>query len=518
MDRFTLTEPFVLIATIPILAALLFPTIARARAKARLAGRAGEMKIPGRRFPRPSRRLCLTVVALTGIALAGTAFYFNSRVTVPSFSWAKAQGWDVQPVRVVRLDPPWLMQFERVPGGLSQQDAALQRMCWVAQFGFQRYYDSQGSTVAARQVYEHVLALRPHFFYAEYEIADWYREHHKMALYHAWLQQSLRDAPAILAGRIVYDDDKPVQNAMAARNVSVYDKQGNVVGGPYRFVTTDAEGCYYLPVFKGIYSTDGTGLRFDSLWDAQGKNLNLYITGPEMSQIKDAGTPRARLTLGMVATSHVGVLPKLIARPKIQIISPSGSQTGDDKHPVLIKGNVLDLVWRPVPGAARYQVEITREDSMVEPDDPHFKNGAASTEVKLPLSGTDISDGKAPLFNRNTSYGLMIYAFSSTDPNKTQALLDASDEYDFRPVDAVAPLALTKANLAQAFGAGAAVISVQQNNTQVIVTGSAPRETLIKSSIHDDIIERLFGFQASEEHDGEVDSQGRQKFRMTFTK
>ena len=235
-----------------------------------------------------SRRLRMGFVALGCMAALGLTFVVAGVPDVPGFSWAKAQGWQVSSVRVIDLDHGWPFLLTP-PRGFTSQDAALMKSCRPDFSGhWQRFYDPKTGrpTNALRNFYVGILTTHPHFFYAEYNLANWYLAQNDQDHYWLWLRQSLRDAPGVLAGRMQYDDGRPMAGMQFGTDIDCYnsknlkDREGLDLLFPT--VVTDAGGYYYLPVYRAIYCQRGTSLDTDFFKKHFG-DMTLETPGPALS-------------------------------------------------------------------------------------------------------------------------------------------------------------------------------------------------------------------------------------------
>lgn len=460
------------------------------------------------------------VVIAGGLGLAAlvTAVTLFFPPPVPGFSWAKVQGFTMQPVRVVSLRPAWLGRLEGVPPGLSPRDLAITRACQGGGWPF-----TASKSVANRHRYEELVAQYPHAFYPEYCLAEWFLLNKQTVPYQYWEQRALHDAPRVLAGRIVDDDGKPLAGARDLLWLSTYDPRNLRIDRAVtnlESVTTDQEGCFYIPVFRGIYSNAASpGLQSDVITDAQGQQMNSFTTGGRTSDWGQQG-PNESLTYGMIARSHVGVLPKIIARPPIAIISQAGQVQGSQKHPVLIRSNRLDLAWKPVSGANLYSVFI--ETIIYNPFSKSFlfsslaQRSSQETHMSIRLNGTGRENSNAPLFDRAKVYQCIVNAFRSSYGHST--LLNASRTFYFSPTNAVAPLALTPAAVAQQFGAGTVVTSITDKNGIVTISGTAPNHILLAMDGQDTfaIVGKLFGLTWEKAACGPVTGAKQGSFQATY--
>lgn len=460
-----------------------------------------------------TQRLKLGVAFCALLAVCGSVWLLNAGadVDVPHFVWAKRQGWTVRPIRIIDLDHPGLTRVASLPYDITERDKATLKQI-TDRDGFS--YVPPGAKVSEKARLESVLATQPHFFYAEYLLGDWYRQNGDAARANRLQAQSLRDAPVILAGRYEYDDGTPVAGLQVETEIDCYSPTHlKAKSAAFRYVAvmlqypdviTDVDGCYYIPIFRAIYSQRGSGWHPDELNAVTASHLKahaaLMTPGPATSGTTSSGD-EDHLDKGFIAESRVAVMQQTEVRPKITLSAPFNAAEGSVEKPLLIKGSTVTISWRPYPNAVNYKVHIDEHH-------PYYdKQGVSSDEwseirasssnpsrLGLPLSQTSIRldfAGTDPVFNRTYPYTLTVQAM---DRNGEQ--VSASDQYAFKPMNALAPQPLTKAALAQALGPGFTVVSIQPQKDKVVVNAITPAN-LHWSFAKDQALEgsgRRFGF------------------------
>ena len=448
-----------------------------------------------RPLPPPTRLFRIGVLSCSLVGLLGTILLLSvgakvnvplrsvgAAADVPHFVWAKKQGWAVRPVRVLDLEHLSQSRLSALPYGITEADkAAIRKLDPNGDAFFGAL--PQGLTKAR---IEAVLAARPHFFYAEALLSQWYRRHGDKANADAFWSKALHDAPVVLARRYAYDDGTPVAGLHLGAEINCYSPAHlsasnvnfrNLGVGLYYDVVTDADGCFYLPVFRAIYGQEIVFFQSDQLNQATASHLkahaNLETPGPNPSGVsykQDIG----HLSKGFVADSRVAVLPQTQVRPVISLSAPFNGATGTEHKPLSVKGSGLTIRWQPYPKADHYQVNV---------DEYHvYPNGAQWSQIRatsnnpsrlmLPITQTTTTldfNGSDPVFSRSLPYSFMVLAM-----DKSGEILSTSDNYFFQPVNALAPQKLTKAALAQVLGPGFQVTSIQMQPKSVIVDAISP--------------------------------------------
>jgi beta-lactamase regulating signal transducer with metallopeptidase domain len=228
----------------------------------------------------------LTVISLAGLAIAvfcpaeaGWRLAAQASVAgvTPPVSWtpdhdyashfrlAREHGWSMAPARGIALiDRP--NGFENsVPTAIPQSDLTLMKACrstWSVDMNGDRYLSPDRAPLLLRDRIEKVLANHPHYFYAEYRLAIWYASHRDFEQYRVWRDRALADAPAIMAGRVQYDDGRPVvgmeYSPFFLYRATDSDHESDFSPTPEDIAITDEDGCYYVPVYRALYDDLGS--------------------------------------------------------------------------------------------------------------------------------------------------------------------------------------------------------------------------------------------------------------------
>jgi hypothetical protein len=240
---------------------------------------------------------------------------------------------------------------------------------------------------------EKILSKRPHFFFAEYQLAEWYVLNGRMDLYETWQARALADAPAILAGRIQYEDGHPIAGLGTIQSItyvdtnSVADYSGKQVD--YHCVFTDADGCYYIPVYPGLYRGGGVGG---------------YAPGGVLQPIWKAGSLYMENPQPFISDQRVGLLPPAILRPDIRFTGELAARSYPEK-PLRLRGSRLSVEWQaPFYKVTRYEMTLTEMAAGGKAERTLWTGDIKPTNFTLDL------DGKLPAFIPGRIYRMRLLA------------------------------------------------------------------------------------------------------------
>ncbi|MEO7715399.1 MAG: M56 family metallopeptidase [Capsulimonas sp.] len=454
-----------------------------------------------------TRRLRIGVTIGALAAASFSVLLLGAGIDAPHFDWAKQQGWTVRPVRVVSLNHGRLFTSATPDYEISKENQDLiDRIGPGMTANFFGKNGQEAPPASVKSSLERILAKHPHFFYAEYLLGGWYNHHGNYKKGQEWVKASLRDAPAVLAGRTEYDDGSPVVGWRFRTSIGCSGMKNSQQHPTclliYPYVITDADGCYYLPVYRALYSSSGindmidraanrqvTAARFSG--DGFAQELGGALSEPRGNQIEKY---KLILNKGFIAESHVGVLPVTQIRSRVNLHAPFDQSLGKVNHPIPVTAPQLSLSWEPYPHAFRYRI-ITGEyynnakgqpiiwTPLNIPSD-HRSNTIEVSQTHLTL---DLA-GKNPIFNRNRVYLLNIEAINW----KGEIISDSGPCY-FQPKSALAPMPLAEAFYSRSWGTHFKVTSVTKYGDGVIVEA-----TRISGSNYRDVDEldqrgRLFG-------------------------
>lgn len=169
------------------------------------------------------------------------------------------------PIRPVTLDPPFFLQifgrsWRDLPFRLSADEEADLKRCDEMPV----LYRSSSNGVSpflddsVRSDLEEMVARRPDFFYAEYLLSLWHERHGDSANADRYRTAAREHAPVVLVQPFVLPDGSPVRNTNVSEMQIECNRVQNGSLNPdlkltFLNLTTDDEGCVYLPVYDTVY-------------------------------------------------------------------------------------------------------------------------------------------------------------------------------------------------------------------------------------------------------------------------
>jgi hypothetical protein len=221
----------------------------------------------------PTFQFRLSVALIVLSSSVGATLLFGAGTEMPHFEQAKKEGWSVQPIRIVHLDHPGLLRVNTLPYDLTEEDKKLIKQ--LDRIASMTYSSAWAPPISHKVQLLRVLETHPHFFYAQYILGAWYRHHGDAVRGAALQEQALQNAPTILAGRVEYEDGSPVAGFEFSTSIKCY-RPSNTQARSLNFeqlapnlhfsaVVTDSDGCYYLPMYRGLYCQEGVGYSPDYL-------------------------------------------------------------------------------------------------------------------------------------------------------------------------------------------------------------------------------------------------------------
>lgn len=273
------------------------------------------------------------------------------------------------------------------------EDIAAMKGCVPFDLVKTRNYGLTPPPISIRTRLEKVLAKRPHFFFAEYRLAEWYVLNRQMKPYNVWRARALADAPAILAGRVQYEDGHPITGLGIAPTIrynntnNLYDTSWQQVD--YHCAFTDNDGCFYIPVYPGLYEISGYGVY--SAWGA-GRTIskfgNISLNTPHRFE----------------SDKRVGLLPPAILNPWIQFTGPLAVRSYPEK-PLRLQGSSLPVAWKtPLVQVTRYEMSLTEMAAGGKAERTLWTGNIKPTNFTLDL------DGKKPEFMPGHIYRMRLLA------------------------------------------------------------------------------------------------------------
>ncbi len=428
-------------------------------------------------------RLSVALVVLT--SSVGATLLFGAATEIPHFERAKKEGWSVQPIHIVHINHPGLTRVNTLPYDLTKEDKNLIKQ--LEPIASMTYNSSWVPPTSHKVELLRVLATHPHFFYAQYILGAWYQRHGDEIHGAALQEQALQNAPTILAGRVEYEDGSPVagfefstsikcfqpSNTKARR--SAFEQLAPILYFPS--VVTDSDGCYYLPLYRGLYCQVGMAYTPDYLNSLVASHLKahayLFTPGPVTAGTTDKDDV-TWLDTGFYAESRVAVMPQTEIRARVQWNNPFVKLGALLNKPLRLTEHQMTVSWKPYPKADHYRVTVNEyhigggswemtpiasEPGSITP----LNTAVAQTSITLNLAGDK------PVFNRTYSYSISIEAFDARGETLSQ-----SDSGYFMPLKGIAPEPITSSAIAQALGPGFNITSMQVWNDKVIVNALTP--------------------------------------------
>lgn len=202
----------------------------------------------------------LVAIVIVGVCAAFVAVLRSEQIPKdPATRWAREHGWTAQAVTETTLESRW-GGWRDLPFTLTKEEEADARACMKLLLGTGAIINgkTEFSEPSTRAVLEEILARRPGYFYAEFVLATWYRDHGDVKEAARLLDLAYQHAPVIVVQRYELADGTPLANtpiqsfALECNRI----QQGYLDPSlqlEYRNLRTDAQGCIYLPVYNTVY-------------------------------------------------------------------------------------------------------------------------------------------------------------------------------------------------------------------------------------------------------------------------
>ncbi|MBL7646731.1 MAG: hypothetical protein JNK74_11130 [Candidatus Hydrogenedentes bacterium] len=152
--------------------------------------------------------------------------------------------------------------WRNLPFKLSDGDAEAIAQCLELTQRYNAIHNrvNRYSLPEVRESLEALLSKHPEFFYVEHLLGTWHQMNGNTAVAEDYFLRSYRHAPVVLIQRYEHADGSPIVGA-AIRKFEI--ECNRVQGGSldpslnlkYFDLTTDSEGCVYLPVYDTVYRT-----------------------------------------------------------------------------------------------------------------------------------------------------------------------------------------------------------------------------------------------------------------------
>jgi hypothetical protein len=319
-----------------------------------------------------------------------------------------------------------------------------------------------------------VIEHHPHSAYAELYMSNYYRQRGQAALAQTWLDRSLSDAPTILAGRVVNDRGLPVCNCGLIFSMEanwLWDcppEQNGQKSTELRYdPVTDANGCFYIPVFPCRLTGVCTA------WPCVGESPNA------LSTCFDGWVFPNR---GFLVRGKIGIVKPIVMRRRVQLSLGGTFATGDyaslgnQRNPVSLNGKSMTISWKSCPNATSYVLNFQERGSDGN-DDSGPVNTIRVTRLANRAPENELQSfelslvGKPPFILSHRLYSVEIEARHSLsgvrDPEP--ALLNESQPIYFIAPGAPESLPITKDRIEAAAGSGSTVESIALNDGEATV-------------------------------------------------
>ena len=363
------------------------------------------------------------------------------------FKVSLPRGWSIGPIRVAAKDR-LLGRGRPYPHVTPEQDALV---------------EACGSPKTDAAALERILAFHPRAFYPEYQLSQWYLEHRDMPGYRQWLEASLRDAPAVVAGRVQYGDGRPIPGFEVGLGLRFIrtgpEPQQNPLADVSFQAMTDSDGFYYMPAYRVPCS--------QASWQSR-RPPSCVLNPMDYTTEWDPSPPQT-----FVIPARVGLFPPIIARPTMRLHPPFDETQSSPEKPIPIRGPRLHLSWDPYPGATGYWVEIyelavhpgqTCYRSLLSRRDPNSLFDHTSPKLQFDLLLSSVN----PILNRNHVYQFAVHVMRG----KTD--LSASRQVWIRAVDALAPIPPSIEALNKALAPDCRITSLVHEDGYIVITGTCP--------------------------------------------
>ena len=392
----------------------------------------------------------------TGEGIVPGAPWDPSPKYVSSFAVLEKYG-RVEPVRIVDAGESPLSLLAFAPG-VQPGSVDCERANRLGPANFCSYSDPYPPSVGSSL--RGVLGMRPHYFYAEALLADYYRSTGNRAAEQQMWDSALRDAPCVIVGKAELIGGTPVRGLHCDLVIAEYTGPG--AGAPdgatlnYR-VVTDKDGCFRLPCDRAFLTLRVSGY---SVGGTPSPKVNALL---QHCDVRPQIGPDQRFVIG----GKIGVMEPILLRPHIVVQTSAGKITSDQDHPVAIAGATCVLSWKNYPGAANYRMGLVLVSYAGKHMSSMSSANATGPEFTLSPSTRRTLDfrGFEPAFSSETYYQLVVTAVDAGGID-----LASSDALYFRPIDGMLPIK-TIADANRKLPPGCVALSITRNtHTTTIVT------------------------------------------------
>jgi hypothetical protein len=250
---------------------------------------------------------CLAALgALTSLSLRADEPADNSALAVVS-RWAAERGWQASEVTPATKKAGAMEMSDPVAGTLRECLEIGQRT---------RRSGSGGQKFADPQTLDDLKAIlgrQPDCFYAEFLLAQWYRERKDFDEADRWLKAAYDHAPMILVRRFELADGRPMADTFILNTTIECRRAGAAAGAHpvlgFYYLRTDAQGCLYLPVYDtvcqhfGMINPDGYDVALPPLGLLQAKTKVALLPVAKVTPKPGEFTPKVAADAPPVAVA-----------------------------------------------------------------------------------------------------------------------------------------------------------------------------------------------------------------------
>jgi hypothetical protein len=295
--------------------------------------------------------------------------------------------------------------------------------------------------------------------------------------------QALRDAPVVLAGRVVFDDGAPAVGLpvtfMVVWYKTPFDKQ-NEGAEKFNNIVTDQNGCYYIPSIPA-YTECYPLLDQTSLKNAGNQPLTESAKRGLDSALAPVSFDNCDQHDNMFRSDRkVGILPPIIAHPFVKLSPDYLNGLSHRLEPVPIIGDKLTVSWTPASHAISYKVALIGVRNFFYEPDSHSGEYSKMIDVDhdprfsyIPADKRSVTfdlKAKDTPFLKGQRWSVNIIAY---DAKGNQ--WDVCPESEFIFSDPPVPLGLTQEQILQRLPKGSSISKIENYGYEVTIRGQCPR-------------------------------------------
>jgi hypothetical protein len=210
------------------------------------------------------------VLVLVGLALAFAIWgYIALTDKAVPLAWASQRGWKARSVFAITLEAGPLrkrilkQQWRDLPFSLSSEEKLDAKKCIYLAKTINATHNGVPifNKDSTREAIEEILRNRPDYFYAEFLLGVWHRNHGGFEKSRDFFERAFEHAPVVIVQPYQSEHGGPLIGA----TVQVFGLECNHVKDGYLdpdlqlvypSLVTDDDGCIYLPVYNTVYRRD----------------------------------------------------------------------------------------------------------------------------------------------------------------------------------------------------------------------------------------------------------------------